>query len=216
MGARMVAESGGSWRGFYVIEGIDGAGKTTCMELLKERAKKEGREDIVFTHEPASFGRAALGLLEAGDCPPHPDTLAFVFAADRHEHLFGEGGIAESLKAGRKVICDRYLYSSIAYQGATADGWLAFRLNFVTGDFPLPEKVFWLDIGVDEALRRIAARGEGQQAMEKREILEKADEAYAMMMGGRTPVQRRKNIFRMDARLPPEKIAAAIWQECFG
>ena len=193
------------WKGFYVLEGIDGAGKTTAMELLRERAKREGMGNVVFTAEPTRYGCAMLDAMRA-DAEPQADTLSYLFAADRNEHLYGEDGIKACLDAGCVVVCDRYLFSSLVYQGIAGGGETAGRLN---AGFPLPEVLFLFDISAGEAIERIVARGGKRSAFERLAFLRRAEAEYRRVAGEFEGAGLR--IVSVDARLPREEIAGIIW-----
>ena len=104
-------------KNFIVLEGIDGAGTSTQLNLLKNRLSPE---KTVYTAEPTtlSTGRFLRSVLR-GDEKLTPETTAFLFAADRQEHVYGTGGIVESCTSGKLVISDRYVFSSLAYQSIT-------------------------------------------------------------------------------------------------
>jgi len=107
-----------SWKNgfFIVLEGVDGAGSTTHSRLLAGWLRRMGHE-VVLTKEPQSHGRIGRLIreyLQITESPPIVDAL--LFAADRVEHL--ENVIKPELARGRIVVSDRYLESSIAYQGA--------------------------------------------------------------------------------------------------
>jgi len=72
----------------------------------------------------------------SGEIHAEPETLAYLFAADRNEHLYGQNGILEACTKGQLVLCDRYVLSSLAYQGSVCKNNLPARLN---ADFPPPE-----------------------------------------------------------------------------
>jgi len=107
-----------SWKNgfFIVLEGVDGAGSTTHSRLLAGWLRRMGHE-VVLTKEPQPHGRIGRLIreyLQITESPPIVDAL--LFAADRVEHL--ENVIKPELARGRIVVSDRYLESSIAYQGA--------------------------------------------------------------------------------------------------
>jgi len=98
---------------FCVLEGIDGSGKGTQLWLMERRMRKEGFE-ILATREPTHplTGYFLKIVLKMGDI--HPLTDCFLFAADRAEHV--DKLILPALKENKVVLCERYLFSSIAYQ----------------------------------------------------------------------------------------------------
>lgn len=141
---------------FIVLEGIDGSGTTTQLNALRAHFRAAGRRAF-FTHEPsdgpagmltrlAMQGRLVGANFQLHDpddpaLPGHthfdPAALALLFAADRADHVATQ--VMPNLDAGRVVVCDRYLLSSLAYQGQTCDvDWL-LEINrpAVTPDFTL-------------------------------------------------------------------------------
>ncbi|MFO8043184.1 MAG: dTMP kinase [Alkalispirochaeta sp.] len=152
--------------GFIVFEGLDGAGTTTqAWELV--RHLNDSGVPAEFTCEPTDYltGTTIRNLL-VGPEYAQPWTLALLFAADRHEHLERpEAGIRARCQAGMTVVSDRYLFSSIAYQGAFVDPAAVERLNH---GFPLPEHLIFIDTPQDEASRRMAGR-------DHRDVLEQDD-----------------------------------------
>src|SRR5215471_2535238 len=109
---------------FVVLEGLDGAGTTTQAERLASRLRQAGYA-VLVTREPSDgpVGTVLRRALAGGVALPHrggplsDHTLALLFAADRMDHLCAE--ILPALGKGQIVLCDRYLLSSYAYQGAT-------------------------------------------------------------------------------------------------
>lgn len=149
-------------RGFFVVlEGIDGAGTTTQAAWLAEYFRDKGHR-VLLTHEPSNgpvgmlIRQVLAGRLQlpggAGDISPR--TLALLFAADRADHL--QAQVLPALQEGAMVICDRYVLSSLAYQGLK----LPVRWVETINSFALPaDLTLVLDVGTAEASRRRARRG---------------------------------------------------------
>lgn len=160
--------------GFIVFEGLDGAGTTTQARRLADLLSRTGPAE--FTCEPTGFATGALirNLLHGPEYA-QPETLALLFAADRHEHLHRpEQGIRALLSKGTKVVCDRYLFSSLAYQGSMAD------FDFVAGlnaPFPLPEHLVFIDTPLKEAFRRMEGRG-SRDSLEQMDVQEQVAPRY--------------------------------------
>jgi dTMP kinase len=142
---------------FIVLEGLDGAGTTTQMQLLADRLTRD-RTPHVATWEPTDgpIGTLIRSIL-AQEAKAHPRTIALLFAADRSEHLYAPGsGIEARARKGEVVICDRYLFSSLAYQS------IECGLEYVQGlnaGFPLPQCTIFLDTPVEVCQQRLVRRG---------------------------------------------------------
>ncbi len=143
-----------------VLEGLDGSGTTTQMKLLAERLEREGRPHAA-TWEPTDgpVGSLIRSILSM-QTPAHPRTVALLFAADRNEHLYEPGtGIVERTKRGEIVVCDRYLFSSLAYQSLESDPDYVLSLNSA---FPLPQLLVFLDTPVEVCQERLVRRGSAE------------------------------------------------------
>ena len=161
---------------FIVFEGIDGAGTTTQLNILKDKLKSK---PSWFTAEPTTKETGVfLRKVLKGDIVLHPDTTARLFAADRCEHLYGKDGILEHTQKGELVICDRYLFSNLAYQSSECGSSLPEELN---KSFPLPQIVFYFDISPDISINRITGRGV-TEIYEKKDFLEKTRANYIRIM----------------------------------
>lgn len=143
-------------KGFIVIEGLDGAGTTTQLDnLCAYLSDKNIKHRRTFEPTDTKTGKFLRRVL-SGEIPLEQETIAYLFAADRNEHIFGkEAGIVNLLSDYKFVICDRYLFSSIAYQSIGADRDLVKKLNV---RFPLPEYLIFIDVPVEECQRRLKSR----------------------------------------------------------
>jgi len=144
-------------RGLLVaLEGIDGAGNTTQARLLARWLKRRGME-VLLTKEPTrgDVGRLIRARLRKGVKDPLVDAL--LFAADRAEHVAKV--IAPGMRRGLVVVTDRYVESSIAYQGAEgADpSWVEAVNSFA----PRPDLTIILDLPPGQALARKPGPREG-------------------------------------------------------
>jgi dTMP kinase len=141
---------------FVALEGVDGAGKTTQLALLADALRARGH-DVVTTREP---GGTALGerlrgvLLGQGGPPPAPVAEVLLFAAARAQ-LVAEV-IRPALDAGRFVVCDRFVDSSLAYQGAARGVGIdaVWRANEAAVDDCLPDRSVVLDLDAGRAAER--------------------------------------------------------------
>jgi dTMP kinase len=137
---------------FLTLEGLDGSGKSTQAKLLA--AFLEGRGlPVVLTREPGGGLPGVRNLLLRGELSPEAEYL--LFSADRAEHV--RKVILPSLEAGAWVVSDRYLDSSLAYQGFGRGLPLSWLLE-VAKEATLgltPRLTFLLDLPPEEALRRV-------------------------------------------------------------
>ena len=194
---------------FVVFEGIDGAGTSTQMRLLAER---DSGKKIAFTAEPTErpTGKFLRQIL-AGKEKVSPQTAAYLFAADRAEHLWGQGGIVDQTKNGLTVVSDRYLFSNLAYQGVTCGEDLPKTLN---SPFPLPQLLFFFDISAQKSLERVEKRGEAKEIYENEKFLNDTASRYRAIIDQYKKLENSgMRIVELDATLPKEKISDLIWKE---
>ncbi len=196
-------------KNFIVFEGIDGAGTSTQIKKLVER----GGENFFATAEPTSgetgrFLRRMLG----GDFHVDEKTNAYLFAADRCEHIFGKDGVKELCDKGKIVVSDRYFFSSMAYQSVSCGEELPKLLN---SPFPLPEYLFYFVINPEISLGRVNARGEKKEIYETIEKQKAIAAQYEKVISEyeKTADQTGMKIIRIDASDSIENISAKIWEE---
>ena len=149
---------------FIVFEGLDGSGKSTQIALLEQNLKALGRQ-VCRTAEPTEgeFGRRIRAAL-SGAQPCTTAELAGLFLTDRISHnIAPETGIKAQLEAGCDVICDRYYYSSFAYQGPGTDPKWVRDMNRNCPDILKPDLCVFLDVDYRRCKERLDA---GREALE--------------------------------------------------
>lgn len=153
---------------FITFEGADGAGKTTQIEFVKEFLSENNMEYVV-TREPGAgeLGEKIRDILLNYDGDISPLSELLLYMADRAQHV--EKFIIPNLKSGKIVLCDRYIDSSVAYQGF-ARGLDIERIKLLnsiaTGNL-LPDITFLFDIETQTAMERV---GNNKDRMEKEGI----------------------------------------------
>ncbi|MDC7239779.1 MAG: dTMP kinase [Spirochaetales bacterium] len=162
----------GLWDKFVVLEGLDGSGTTTQLNRLEEYCR-EKEIPCYKTFEPSDgfIGLACRAVLEKRE---KADTLSLaqLFAADRREHL---KKIKEKLEAGEWVFCDRYLFSSLAYQSLGMDFDDVYDLN---RDFPAPGFCLYVECSVETSAARRGGRGGNEDLYEKEALQRKVSGFY--------------------------------------
>ncbi len=203
-------------RGFFVsIEGADGAGKTTQAYMLKERLESE-RYKVFLTREPGGtpIGEEIRNIL----LNPHfkemsVPTEILLYSAARAQ-LVTEL-IRPYLEKGYVVITDRYLDSSIVYQGLAGGEKLEMIRDtniWATGGV-LPDMTFLLDIDAEHGLQRLERKGEGlipfhKDRMEQKELEfhRKVQEGFLLLAS-----QERKRFVILNAEKEPQKVHEQLW-----
>ena len=194
---------------FIVLEGLDGAGKTTHIELLKKQLIEDGRS-VYATAEPTAS--AVGGLVRdalAGLQNRSAAELAALFLCDRIQHNVNpKNGIAGFLQAGVDVICDRYYYSSLAYQGIDSDiGWVA-HMNLDCPDICRPDACIFLDLSVEKCIERMESERLTAEIFETEEIIRRVKRRFADTF---RMCNEKENIFIVNADRPKETVSAEIY-----
>jgi dTMP kinase len=190
---------------FIVVEGIDGSGSTTQGDKLTNWLRASGR-NTYFTREPSSgpvgmLIRLALARRLTGanhkfhdptekkaDSAPNLDaqTMALLYATDRSDHIATE--ILPNLNSGKIVVCDRYLLSTLAYQGLEMDEEWLFSIN---KNFIVPDITICLDVSVENATSRM------RRTRWTKDLYEEEDQLLLIRDRYLSLIERR------DARLGP-------------
>lgn len=192
---------------FIVLEGLDGAGTTTQCEAIARALRQRGHE-VWVTREPStgplgSLLRQALSgrLTRPGGAPLADDTLALLFAADRTDHVASE--IEPALARGAVVLSDRYLLSSLAYQGARLPmAWVA-KLN---ARALKPDLTLFVAVSLPEAARRRKARGGDDELFDAPAVQRKTAAQYQKAIALRK--KAKEDIVAIDGDLKVAQVTA--------
>jgi dTMP kinase len=178
---------------FVCIEGLDGCGKTTQAKLLVKKLRKS--HNTVYTAEPS---RGKIGAFIRKSCLYGEKRLssvveALLFAADRLEHV--ENKVLPALRQGRLVVSDRYLYSSLAYQGAV--GLSLKWIERINEHALRPDFAIFIDVDPQIAMQRLKPK---KSVMENLETQQRVRQIYL------TYVEKGK-LVRIDGNKPKKEVA---------
>lgn len=157
---------------FIVLEGIDGSGKTTQIELLKKRLLDLDHK-VHTTTEPTEreVGKLIRKVLKK-EVSVSEQTLAALFVADRLDHIQNqEDGMSKLLEDGVTVISDRYYWSSYAYHGLSMPITKVVEMNAICHYHLKPDLTMYLDLTAEESMNRIEKRNEKKEKFETLELL---------------------------------------------
>jgi dTMP kinase len=186
---------------FFAFEGLDGSGKSTQAKLLAESLESRFNEKPLLLREPTlgPIGQSLREKLFGGSGEVSPENELSLFMMDRDWDVFAN--ILPGLSSGQNVIIDRYVLSTVAYQGARGfmDPKEILRLN---DKYPKPNLTFILDLGPEAALGRIKARGPLVTNYENLDFLVKVKGIYDSFDG--------PDILHVDAQSDPNSIHGQI------
>lgn len=194
---------------FIVIEGLEGAGKSTAVNVIKEFLSNNGINEIVQCREPGGtkLGETIRDLVKSNRSNEKIDcrTELLLMYASRIQLV--ENVIKPALQEGKTVICDRFYYSTYAYQG----GGRGIDLDIIDsihkaslGNFK-PDLTIYMDIAPEIGLKRAAGRGELDRfELEKIEFFEKTRSMY-LKQAGDSP-----EVVTVDASQSQENVAEQV------
>jgi dTMP kinase len=160
-------------KGFFIcVEGLDGCGKTTQTRLLVRKLRKMGY-DAIYTAEPSrgEIGKFIKRYCLHGEKRTSPIIEVLLFAADRFDHVKNE--VIPALDEEKIVVSDRYVYSSLAYQGAA--GLDLKWIEMINERAIRPDLAIFVDVEPEAVVKRLKPK---RSVMENLETLRKVREVY--------------------------------------
>lgn len=197
---------------FITLEGTEGSGKSSAMEIVYKRLIEEGYS-LVKTREPGGTPiseQIRNVILDKGNTAMDGRTEALLYAASRRQHLVEK--IWPSLKEGKLVFCDRYLDSSLAYQGFARELGIeeVLNINLFATENTFPDLTLLFNLDPQIGLERISKdkdREVNRLDLEKLSFHQKVHQGY-LLLANRYP----DRIKVIDASLPLERVAEITYQ----
>lgn len=190
---------------WIAIEGIDGAGKSSLINILNEKLRVLNIDHII-TREPGSteLGKELRDIIE--NTPHQKFTELFLFAADRAEHY--QSIVEPALKENKTVVSDRSVFSSIAYQGYGYGYNIddIVTINKVACKNKFPDLLVYLKIAPEKALERIKKTRPTLTHFERLDFLKKVSEGFDILT-------QKYNTLIVDAEENSAKIAEQILEK---
>lgn len=199
---------------FITLEGPDGSGKTTALKAIFEELKTLTDKQIVSTREPGGSPIAEKIrkiILDTAHTEMDARTEALLYAASRRQHLVER--VLPVLEAGDIVLCDRFVDSSIAYQGyARGIGETGiFKINDFATDGVQPDLTLYIDVPAEVGLRRIQ---KGMGTREFNRLDQEKQSFHDKVRAGYLNIARENptRIVTIDGTQTPEEVVADCMQ----
>lgn len=195
---------------FITFEGNDGCGKTTISSRIYETLKAEGY-DVIFTREPGGISiseQIRSVLLDPKNTTMDGRTEALLYAAARRQHLVEK--VIPALEEGKIVLCDRFIDSSLAYQGVARGLGIdeVYTVNEFAIDSHMPDATIFLKVDAEIGMARIASRGE------KDRLDEEGEKFHRLVAQGYDEVLKRyqSRIHVIDAEQKVDQVFADTYR----
>jgi dTMP kinase len=176
---------------FIALEGIDGSGKTTQIQLLEKYLREAGHK-VYVTAEPTRdpIGRLIRDIF-AGKMEADHRVIAALFAADRLQHLLNErDGIIKKMKEGYTILTDRYYLSSYAYHGVHTDMDWVIETNRLSRELLAPDAHIYIDMDPKVSMERINSTRPSVELYETEDNLRAVYNAYEIAIARIEPEEK--------------------------
>ena len=193
---------------FIVLEGLDGSGKTTQLQLLHERMQQHCKQRKCFaTREPSeSFPGLLCRGISRRSIQVENETIAMLFAADRYEHVVGE--LLPQLEQGNHILCDRYYFSNFAYQMLSTDLESLLAYNKKAMDLLHPDVTIYVDVSPEECAARRSTSRTSEELYEK---VDTAKKIYRNYMTAFDALQQSERVVTINGNRDAQTVADSIW-----
>jgi dTMP kinase len=196
---------------FVVIEGIDGSGKSTQMEILSKKLSSINQEHYLTTEPTDGPIGVLIRKILRKEIVVGESALAGLFLADRLDHLQNElNGLTTIISQGTHVITDRYYWSSYAYHSLHLPMEWVIAINSKCAEILRPDITFYLDLSPEESIRRIKKSRASTELFEEKKILENVRGNYLKSI---ELLGDKENVVVLDTNenKSPEEVFEEIW-----
>lgn len=200
---------------FVVFEGPDGSGKGTVIAAVEKAIRDWNKhQNITLTREPTHKAKELAKMLKSESDPmASARKMTQLFVEDRKQHYHEE--IKPDLVKKRVVLCDRYSISTLVYQSVQGLPINELVAAHVDANIGAPDIIFYLALEPEEALRRIAKRGQQIEKFEQPEFIKKVVQqhelVYAQALEEGSPISKLLGrVVKINANLSPDEVAKAI------
>ncbi|CAH1228941.1 Thymidylate kinase [Paenibacillus allorhizoplanae] len=204
---------------FITFEGPDGSGKTTQLKKIAKELQKLGH-DVLVTREPggtAISDKIRSIILDPVNGEMVDQAEVLLYAASRAQHVHEL--ILPALKAGRIVLCDRFIDASVAYQsyGLGVDIEMVKNISKYASSGLQATRTYMMDVPVEVSLERLNQRAGATEFTQQLDRIEQKNvEYHSRVRAGfhQIAADHPKRVIMIDANRDVERIAADIWQDC--
>lgn len=196
---------------FITFEGNDGSGKTTISTKVYETLKNKGYP-VLYTREPGGIEIAEQIrsiILDPNNTEMDARTEALLYAASRRQHLIEK--VLPALKQGKIVLCDRFIDSSLAYQGVGRNIGMkeVFDMNAFAIEGHMPDVTIFLSVSLKTGMKRVAQRGNlDRMDQESMEFHKRVAEGYESVK-----LKYADRMVMIDAEQEMEKVYEATLRQ---
>lgn len=195
-----------------MIEGIDGSGKSTQMEILSKKLSSINQEHHLTTEPTDGPIGVLIRKILRKEIVVDESALAGLFLADRLDHLENElNGLTTIISQGTHVITDRYYWSSYAYHSLHLPMEWVIAINSKCAEILRPDITFYLDLSPEESIRRIKKSRASTELFEDKKILEKVRDNYLKSI---ELLGEKEHVVVVDTNKnkSPEEVFEEIWE----
>jgi len=193
---------------FIAFEGLDGSGKTTQMNALRDKLLKR-KIKCRDEREPSD---GIIGLIARGAIKKKisisAHAMALLFAADRYEHVIND--IKPYIDKGVHVLTDRFLFSNFAYQGLTSSFEDLYNYNKETIELLMPDLTIFVDVDPRVSLNRIGVSRVGKELYDRKG--EGVRSNFLVAFEKMKEIQGTNNILVVNGNQPEEVVTDEIWK----